>query len=373
MKVIFEIITSINLGGAENIAFSLADYLKTAEGDFRPVIIELYKTESAYSKEKKEKLKEQGIEYYTLGNKSKYFSLLTAPFVLYSYIRKMKPTVIHSHTDLPDFVLAMTLKMFSKIKFSIVRTIHNTELWPTHSLLGQLTEKSFMNDTIIAVSEPALTAYNDLRKKHKLPASENQQVIVNGIKAPVLTDFPYRFDHKKINIAFAGRLEMQKGIDILIAVLNSCSESIRKKMVFHIIGHGSYQKQVEDICKVNNHCVYHGTVSELSSKLSAFDYLLMPSRHEGLVLLSLEASFAKVPVIASDIPGLTETLPPDWPLLAKKVTPACFIEILENILENKVDTVKLKNTAFNYVSEYFSFEKMGRDYLHVYQHLNSVN
>jgi len=371
MRVIFQIITSINLGGAENIAFSLADYLNTAEGNFKPVIFELYKTESTYSDNKKKKLTEQGIEFHTLGLKSKYLSLVIAPFTLWYYIRKRKPEIVHSHTDLPDFVLALTVKMFSKARFKIIRTIHNTELWPTHSLLGRITEKSFINDTIIAVSRPALTAYNNLRKNCRLASSENQQVILNGIKNPVSSDFPYSLDRTKINIAFAGRLELQKGADTLLSIITNCSANIKEKIVFHIIGHGTYQGQIVDFCKKNSYSVFHEPVSELASKLSSFDYLIMPSRHEGLVLLSLEASFSKVPVIASDIPGLAETLPPGWPLLAKAQKPDSFIEILEKITGEKYNTAELKAIAFNYVSQNFSFEKMGRSYLSVFQTLNT--
>ncbi|MBK8089886.1 MAG: glycosyltransferase family 4 protein [Chitinophagaceae bacterium] len=371
MRVIFQIITSINLGGAENIAFSLADYLNTAEGNFKPVIFELYKTESTYSDNKKKKLTEQGIEFHTLGLKSKYLSLVIAPFTLWYYIRKRKPEIVHSHTDLPDFVLALTVKMFSKARFKIIRTIHNTELWPTHSLLGRITEKSFINDTIIAVSRPALTAYNNLRKNCRLASSENQQVILNGIKNPVSSDFPYSLDRTKINIAFAGRLELQKGADTLLSIITNCSANIKEKIVFHIIGHGTYQGQIVDFCKKNSYCIFHEPVSELASKLSSFDYLIMPSRHEGLVLLSLEASFSKVPVIASDIPGLAETLPPGWPLLAKAQKPDSFIEILEKITGEKYNTAELKAIAFNYVSQNFSFEKMGRSYLSVFQTLNT--
>jgi len=371
MKVIFQIITSIDLGGAENIAFSLADYLNTAEGNFKPVIFELYKTESNYSDNKKKKLTEQGIEFHTLGLKSKYLSLVIAPFALWYYIWKKKPQIVHSHTDLPDFVLAMAVKMFSKIRFKIIRTIHNTELWPTHSLLGRITEKSYSNDTIIAVSDPALTAYNSLRKKYRLTPSQHQQVILNGIKIPALSDFPYSLDRTKINIAFAGRLELQKGADTMLSIMTNCSANMKEKIVFHVIGHGTYQGQIVEFCKKNSYCILHEPVSELASKLSSFDFLIMPSRHEGLVLISLEASFSKVPVIASDIPGLSETLPPCWPLLVKAQNAESFIEILEKITDEKYDTAELKAIAFNYVSQNFSFEKMGRSYLSVFQTLNT--
>ncbi len=363
MKLIFQIITSISPGGAENISFLLSEYFAKNTNDLKPVIFELYKTDTAYSLQKKEQLKQLGIEFHTLGNKNKYISLLTAPFTLRKYIRKMSPAIVHSHTDLPDFVLSITLRLFARAKFSIIRTIHNTELWPTHDRMGKFTEKSFRNDTIIAVSDAALASYNKLRNKYKLRPSNNQHTVYNGIKAPAALPFPYTFDTTKINIAFAGRLEVQKGIDLLLELLDNCPQPIASKIVFHIIGDGTYRKETEDTCIRYANCIYHGVVPELSSKLSSFDYIIMPSRHEGLVLMSLEASFAKVPVIASAIPGLAETLPADWPLFAHSVTAEGFLEILHKIADNKINRDELKVKAFQYTSQHFSFDRMGKEYL----------
>lgn len=363
MKLIFQIITSISPGGAENISFLLSEYFVKNTNDLRPVIFELYKTDSAYASQKKEQLKELGIEFHTLGVKNKYISLLTAPFALRKYIRKLNPAIVHSHTDLPDFVLSIALRLISKAKFTIIRTIHNTELWPTHDRMGKLTEKSFRNDTIIAVSDAALASYNKLRKKYNLSPSNYQHTVYNGIKAPALLSFPYSFDTTKINIAFAGRLEVQKGVDIFLALLQNCPQDIASKVVFHIIGDGTYRKEAEETCLKYENCIYHGVVSDLSSKLSSFDYIIMPSRHEGLVLMSLEASFAKVPVIASAIPGLAETLPADWPLFAQSVTTGGFLELLEKIADNKINKTELKEKAFQYASHHFSFDRMGKEYL----------
>jgi len=304
-----------------------------------------------------------GIEFHTLGAKNKYISLLTASFILRKYIRKMNPAIVHSHTDLPDFVLSLTLRLIAKPEFKIIRTIHNTELWPTHYRMGKLTEKPFINDTIVAVSDAALAAYNKLRTNYKLSSSKKQHTVYNGIKAPASLSFPYSFDTTKINIAFAGRLEVQKGIDIFLTLLHNCPQNIASKVVFHIIGDGTYRKEAEETCLKYENCIYHGVVTDLSSKLSSFDYIIMPSRHEGLVLMSLEASFAKVPVIASAIPGLAETLPADWPLFAHSVAPADFLELLQKIVDNKINKAELKEQAFNYASQHFSFDRMGKEYL----------
>ena len=54
----------------------------------------------------------------------------------------------------------------------------------------------------------------------------------------------------------------------------------------------------------------------LAGYMQSFDYLFMPSEFEGLSMLSMEASLNRLPVIANACPGLADTLPADWALLA---------------------------------------------------------
>src|SRR5688572_20386385 len=130
MTKIFEIITSVNLGGAENLTFNLVDQCSALHpGKFEFVIIELYATKSFYAYRKKVELRSKGVKVITLGGTSKRSSLPIAPFNLLNHIRKEKPHIIHSHTDLPDFVLSLALKMRRLKKIKIIRTIHNTQLW----------------------------------------------------------------------------------------------------------------------------------------------------------------------------------------------------------------------------------------------------
>lgn len=69
----------------------------------------------------------------------------------------------------------------------------------------------------------------------------------------------------------------------------------------------------ESFIRFNNVSIYE-KVFGLSHYLASFDYLFMPSNHEGLGLMLIEASFAHTPTIINCCPGLKETLPNDWKL-----------------------------------------------------------
>jgi len=173
MIKIYQLITSLQMGGAEIIAINLAEYCKIKSlQTIEFVIVEIYQTKGNYSDEKREELASKNIRIITLFKGFKRISLLFAPFSLAYLISKEKPSIIHSHTDLPDFVLSVCYKIISFFnirKPKVVRTIHNTQLWRTHPKIGKFTEKGTIeieakqsgDFVIISVSDTGSGISND--------------------------------------------------------------------------------------------------------------------------------------------------------------------------------------------------------------------
>ncbi len=347
--------------------FTLCEYLKQEEPGMEPVVIEIYRSGNPYAVQKRAQLKEMGVQLYTLGSTHKYSSLAAGPLALRQLLRKMKPAVVHAHTDLPDFVLAMTLRLLRRPGFRVFRTIHNTELWSTHSFLGKITESAFRNDTIVAVSQSAAAAYRQIRERYRLPVSADQHLVYNGIKEPAQQDQRFQLEPGKLHVAFAGRLERQKGIDILLNMLRDVPASWADRLHLHIIGSGHFEQEVRTFCAWHPWCTYHGAVSNLADAIGAFPVLLMPSRFEGMGLISAEASLAGTVVVASDVPGLNETLPTDWPLFVQDPSPAAWLAILDRLLQGKIDLEVLQKKAYYYVLKKFSWKEMGQQYAILYK------
>ncbi|MBE0649537.1 MAG: glycosyltransferase [Bacteroidales bacterium] len=364
MIKIIHLITSINLGGAEIVAFNLANQNSKK---FEYIIVELFKSNNSFAESKR---KELNIRFYTLFKRSKRISLIISPFKLFYLIIKEKPKIIHSHTDLPDFVLAITLRL---IKFfnlphpKIVRTIHNTELWASHNRIGKFVESSLNNDYIVAVSEASSIAYVRLRTKYNLPISKNIQVIYNGCKTPKHLSLGIKLESNKLNIAFCGRFEYQKGIDILIEKISYINLKYQNKINFYFIGEGSYKKQIDDLANAYDNIKVSPPIIGISNKLHAFDYLIMPSRFEGLGLISVESSLAKTPVIATKIQGLSETLPVEWPLYFSLNNESSLLNIFDKIVNiREYELNQIKEDAYLFTSSRFSFEKFLNSYYDIY-------
>ena len=160
---------------------------------------------------------------------------------------------------------------------------------------------------------------------------------------------------------------MQKGIDILIDVINNLSTELQLGIVFHIMGDGSFRKKIEQVEKAKDFVHYYGPVSNLSNKLGDFDLMIMPSRFEGFPLVSVEASLSRVPVVAARSPGLKESLPEDWPLFIPELNATEFIRKLTELYNKKIDIQKLKVEAYEHVVRNFSIERMMMLYQKAYQ------
>lgn len=369
---IFQLISSVNLGGAENVSFHLSEHsLVDSRGSEAFVIVELYRSKTDYAIAKRKALNEKKIKVFSLFNGSKRWSLLFAPFALLMLIQKEKPTIIHSHTDLPDFVLASTIRLMRFLNREtpqIIRTIHNTELWPTHPKMAHYTESVFHEDTIVGVSKAALAAYFAIREKTRLPASTRTTVIYNGCNLPKPSNIEITLVPHKINIAFCGRFEYQKGVDVLINRINSINKLHSTTFNFYFIGDGQLAGEVLKLTKQFDTVFMHNPIASISNKLHHFDFILMPSRFEGLGLVSVEASFSKVPVIASKVAGLNETLPKNWPLWFNLNNEKELLDLFEKIANKEFDIKQLSEDAFSFVNQHFTMDGMIQEYNKIYKH-----
>jgi len=117
------------------------------------------------------------------------------------------------------------------------------------------------------------------------------------------------FDKDKCNIAFVGRLSEQKGVDILIKIINKLSllPDISDKIKINIFGSGdkNYEAALGSLEKKYSFVRYYGHVENkfIPNILSKHSLFLSTSRWEVLPFNILEAQAVGLPVIAFDIPG----------------------------------------------------------------------
>lgn len=365
---ILELVTSVQLGGAESVAFQRAESCRNSS--IQTSVAELRKTNTAWAADRRQMLQARGITTTTLSPISGNAALLLAPLRLYKLLRRTRPSIVHSHTDLPDLVLAGALRLLtlsgSQVP-TIVRTIHNVQLWPTRPKTARFVESTFHGDQIAAVSQAALRAYEKLRADCELAVSPNREVIYNGCPAPIPATPPFHLEDGFIHAAFCGRYALQKGVDVLIQRIKELQPELRKRFRIHFLGSGALEPEIRTLAESCPEVRLHPPSTNLSSILHAFDLLLMPSRFEGLPLVSIESSLSGTPVAASWAPGLDETLPEDWPLRFSLESASEFESIFQRIATGAVNLKVLGEYAQNFSQERFSYDCMISSYTKLYQ------
>ena len=359
MKRIFHIVSHFDMGGAERVALNIA---KSKNPDFEYHMVEVIRGRSAFTRQFIQEMEQANIHYHRSPIPVIHFhyvfeKLATLLFPLWFYwlYRKYYPYMIHCHCEIPELSIYHFYHLFHDLdsKTAVYRTIHNTSLWHGMKKTGVKVEE-WLNDegANIAISE---SVYKNFKKEYGYEAP----IIYNGVE-PSLTKKIYpQLKKDKINILFAGRMEEQKGIKHLVSIIQNLKNDSRYH--FHIIGEGRLKPLLVNELKEQENVSINPPLYGLQSYLGSFDYLLMPSEHEGLAMLSIEASMEGTPVIINKALGLEETLPSDWPLKVSDNNLQAYLHLFEEVIPNG-NREEWGKKAQEYASENFSIQKMRKAY-----------
>ena len=371
---IFHLITHFSLGGAERVAANIAES-QTPGMEYH--VVEIMRGRTAYTPKFIGELEKAGVRCHRswMPDISFHFlferiAALLFPLRMLYIMLRWRPDVIHTHTETPDLALYVFSRVFPRMlrRVKIVRTIHNTRLWTGLPSTAQWVEAFFKSlGANIAISDSVRDSYAErfgevapiinngvaeveqkdyfnistpqgvhLSQVHQQHLNTSTSQNLNTSGGALVSSAPTTSQHLNIsggalvssapttsqhlNILFAGRLEPQKGVTVLCKVLKMLAGDTR--FFFTIAGDGSQRTLVEQTLAeiaaegkpLNAQLV--PPIFGLSGYMQSFDYLFMPSEFEGLSMLSMEASLNLLPVIANACPGLADTLPADWSLLA---------------------------------------------------------
>ena len=372
---VFHIITHIDLGGAERIAINIAKGGKPHGIDMH--VVEVTRGTSRMTQSMIAEMREAGItvhraplpvlfHWHYVAEKA--LAWLFPLWFVWLWLRH-RPDVLHSHTEIPDIALYATLRLFPFVRpRKIVRTIHNTVLWTGMKRLGRRIEHFMQqHNANVSISESVSSCY-------EATYGMRPPIIYNGVEitaAEPATASPLPAGEPRkgcLSICFAARLEEQKGVRTLCEVVKRMAEDTRYH--FYIFGDGTLNHLLNDLRQQDNVTV-SGPVSGIAAHLRRFDYVFMPSVHEGLATLSIEASLSRTPVLANNAPGLTDTLPPDWPLMVTNNDTEQWLHLFNDVLPTANRDV-LAEEAYRFASSRFTLKHMQEEYCKTYLMYNSL-
>lgn len=385
----FHLITHFSLGGAERVAANIAES-QTHGMEYH--VVEIMRGRTTYTPKFIAELEQAGVRCHRswMPDVSFHFlferiAALLFPLRMLYIMLRWHPDVIHTHTETPDLALYVFSRVFPRMlrRVKIVRTIHNTRLWTGLPRTAQWVEAFFKSlGANIAISDSVRDSYAErfgevppiinngvaeVEQKDYFKTQQTKLKTQNSefkIAGEAENNSKLKTQNSKLNILFAGRLEPQKGVVVLCEVLKMLAGDAR--FFFTIAGDGSQRTLVEqtlaDIASsgkpLNAQLV--PPIFRLAGYMQSFDYLFMPSEFEGLSMLSMEASLNRLPVIANACPGLADTLPADWALLAHNNSLndyRCIFDLLPT-----ADHDALTQRAYDFAKDRFSVRTMQERY-----------
>jgi len=352
MKIL-HIINSFQFGGAENLLFNAIPFLKKSKFDFEFLSI----TNNLNL------IDDKSMINYLDNNTAKSFKTFID---LYVYFKKNKYDIVHAHL-FPTTYYCSLLKKMGIIKSKLVMTEHNTHNRRRDFLLFKPIEKIIYDEfeKIICISKGTEINLNKWLKTTK----NKTELIYNGINIQKFVNSNKTeniVEKNTIKIIMVASFSPQKDQITLLKSLRSLPE----KYKIYFAGDGAEIDYVKNFVKKNkleDRVEFLGNVRDIPGLLKKMDLFVLSSKWEGFGLVVVEAMAANLPIIASDIPGLTEIVNGYGKVFKK--------ENYEE-LSNKILDVTKKQSIYNeYVnkselrSKDFTIEKMVEDYIEIYNML----
>jgi len=243
-------------------------------------------------------------------------------FELRKLYKTLQPDIVHLNSSKAG-IAGSIAALFLRNKPKVVYTAHgwvfheSLALWKKHfyTFLEKITSR--LKDAVIVLSEKDAMA---AKKTLHIPQNRIEKIPIGispsaGIKNRALA-------RKKLEnmtrphptkdgqwIGVIANLYKTKGIDVLIDTLHQYPPPDGTQV--YIIGDGPERNTIEQHITASNlrdtvHMV--GYIEDARTHLSAFDFFVIPSRKEGLPYTLLEAIIAGVPIIATDVGGISEII-----------------------------------------------------------------
>lgn len=374
MKILF-VITKSDIGGAQVFVLNLASVLKkmgyeieVAAGDGNYLFGELEKEQ---------------IPYYYLNSLKRNLNILNSFYFIYDMyllIRKKDYDIIHlnSSNTLIGVISAKLLRKKPKTLFTFHGLSFIDRNFSSNAIIksfARIYYKLLLKavDKIVFECE---TNMNELKNESMIKSAE---VIYNGLEEKNMHFMSKNEARKYFSdktgfdltnsfiIGSTGRLAYQKNYEFLIQNFYLIKEKIPEAKVV-IIGDGldrdNYLQQIEKH-GITKDFFLLGELKDSHQYMQGFDLFTLPSRYEGVSISLIEALYAPIAILASNVGGNSDIVGNDERQLF------CFNNI-EEYLEKIYKIYKNRNGIIEHNSllkERFSLKKMTISYIKLYDEL----
>ncbi len=297
MKKILIIINNLGIGGAERLVVDDINEMLTRGVSLKLLTL---KNEHEASFIRQCKINKNDWTTIPFGNLYNIHSWWT----VIRFINSYKPDVVFTHLWYSNTIGRIASKL------SGVPKIMSFE----HNVYDTLkSKKMFFVDCVLQLFSHKIIAVSDSVKqsliKHNIK-EKRIEVLLNGIDLSKYQNLNIKTldgeEKKDFTFVFIGRLNHQKGVDILLKAFASVKNS---KLI--IVGDGAEKEQLAGLSKelkIEERVKFLGVRKDIPKILSYSDCFVLPSRYEGFGIVVLEAMAAGKPIIVSNFAAASEMI-----------------------------------------------------------------
>ncbi|MES2623211.1 MAG: glycosyltransferase [Patescibacteria group bacterium] len=337
-------ITKSNWGGAQKYVFDIATNLPKDEYE---VVVALGGKDTLYTR-----LIDAGIRVIELEGLQRDVSIMkdwnTFTKIL-GILKTEKPDIIHLNSSKISGIGALAGKL-TGVK-NIIFTVHGWAFNENRSFISKAVIKIvylvmlWLSHNIIVVSNTTASQIKNWPfNKKKLT------VIYNGIKTPNFLDrnIARKLLGERVNtnvtedtilVGGIGEYHHIKGQTYGIQAMEKiAADRPTLAIKYIIIGNGDIEQQLRDEINsrgLQDRVFLTGYLQDGATYIKGLDYYLFPSLSEGLAYAAIEAGFAELPIIASNVGGLTEVIANEKEgILIPSQSPDAIVEALYRYIDN---------------------------------------
>lgn len=283
---------------------------------------------------------------------------------------RQKIDLVHLNVHYPAGIFALELKRKYQLPFVI--TEHWTAFLDSNPNGFTAFQKYVINHTSKAASAicPVSKDLEKALKKHGIQGPFH--VIPNVVDTDLFKGKKEPSDKPPIKILHVSTLyDPHKNISGLLNTIAQLAK-IRQDFVVSLVGNGyvkKHQAYAEELGIPSSILQIHGeTPNEVVAQMmQEHDLFLLFSNYENLPCVIIEALASGMPVISSDVGGISEMINPQNGLLVESGNEELLLETLQHAFDhlNDYDRIQIQKDA---VATY-SYQRVGQQYVDIYQSL----
>jgi len=325
-----------------------------------------------------EKCREMGVEVwpgYRFKPPVQVWNSMPEVFRFRKEVARFKPDIIHAHGSQDTWTAVLAKRLSGKDFPPVIRTKHNIFEWHKHALNKWLYRNVDAYISISSMIDKQIASYPrlaDKPRKRIFSVPDLERIRKNA--GPVRDRIP-NLPEGAFLWGSTGRMRHEKAHEVCLQAFAKLREK-RSDAFLVIAGDGSLLEEHRHLAQslgLDETCLWMpGFRDDVPDLLATFDAYVLASRSEGLGTAILEALAAELPVVATRVGGIPDSVRhEETGLLVPPEDPDALAAAMLRIMEDESLRDELPRNAIKLIESEFTTETLHKETHAFYEYLFS--